>query len=184
MTCCNAIFSIRTQLNSIFKTPLFVRKYRKIIRIKCFCLLKFSFHFYLYIYLIYVIILISASGRSWRLVMRTQLSPRAAVSYILTQAVHDYPPGIFTFAGQTEMHRQIHGAVHTKKPREWERFYTSLNQNFSLLESCAQERVPGVWKSHPRGWKTTFERSYRQFKLFDSMGSLVSQSELYCLAGS
>lgn len=116
--------------------------------------------------------------------MRTQLSPRAAVSYILTQAVHDYPPGIFTFAGQTEMHRQIHGAVHTKKPREWERFYTSLNQNFSLLESCAQERVPGVWKSHPRGWKTTFERSYRQFKLFDSMGSLVSQSELYCLAGS
>lgn len=132
MTRWNAAFSIRIELNSIFKTPLFVRKYRKIIRIKCFCLLKFSFLFYLYIYLIYVIILICASGRSWRLVMRTQLSPRAAVSYILTQAMDDYPPGIFTFAGQTEMHRQIHGAVHTKKPREWERFYTSLNQNFSL----------------------------------------------------
>lgn len=65
----------------------------------------------------------------------------------------DDPRGMLAFLGQIKMQCKVHRALCIKNPREREKFYTVLNEKLSLLESHAQEMVPGVGKSHPRGWK-------------------------------
>lgn len=65
----------------------------------------------------------------------------------------DHPRGVFAFLGQIKMQFKIHRELFTKNGREWETFYTSLNEKFSLLESHGQEMVPGEGKAIPEDGK-------------------------------